>query len=136
MIFQFSENRRSPDRESQIIHSQAMLCRSLRDPEASRRPGFGKRKDADSLQCQRLSIARSLLRNAPVLLMEEATSALDVETERNVLRNILQKSPERTVILTTHRPTVLSMCDRVYRVVDRQITQLDRQEIETIVRSF
>ena len=87
-------------------------------------------------QAQRISIARALLRDAPVLLMDEATSALDVETERNVLKNILQKSPDCTYIITTHRPTVLSMCDRVYRVVDKRITQLDRQEIESISRSF
>ena len=87
-------------------------------------------------QAQRISIARALLRDAPVMLMDEATSALDVETERTVLRSILQKSPDRTFILTTHRPTVLSMCDRVYRVVDKQITRLDQQEINSIVRSF
>ena len=87
-------------------------------------------------QAQRISIARALLRNAPVLLMDEATSALDVETERRVLKNILKKTPDYTVIITTHRPTVLSMCDRVYRVVDKQIALLDQQEIDSIVRSF
>ena len=87
-------------------------------------------------QAQRISIARALLRDAPVMLMDEATSALDVETERLVLRSILQKSPDRTFIITTHRPTVLSMCDRVYRVVDKHITQLDQLEINSIVRNF
>ena len=87
-------------------------------------------------QAQRISIARALLRDAPVILMDEATSALDVETERNVLRNILQKAPEKTFIITTHRPTVLSMCDRVYRVVDKRITQLGQEEIDSIVRNF
>ena len=58
------------------------------------------------------------------------------ETERLVLRNILQKSPGRTFIITTHRPTVLSMCDRGYRVVDRRITRLEQQEIDGIVRNF
>ena len=87
-------------------------------------------------QAQRISIARALLRDAPVMLMDEATSALDVETERLVLRSILQKSPERTFIITTHRPTVLSMCDRVYRVVDKRITKLDQQEINSIARNF
>ena len=87
-------------------------------------------------QAQRISIARALLRDAPVVLMDEATSALDVETEREVLRSVLQKSPGRTFIITTHRPTVLSMCDRVYRVVDKRITRLDQQEINSIVRSF
>ena len=87
-------------------------------------------------QAQRISIARALLRDAPVMLMDEATSALDVETERSVLRNILQKSPGRTFIITTHRPTVLSMCDRVYRVVEKKITRLGDEEVESIVRNF
>lgn len=87
-------------------------------------------------QAQRISIARALLRDAPVLLMDEATSALDVETERKVLKNILRRSPDYTYIITTHRPTVLSMCDRVYRVVDRRVTRLDQQEIDSIVRNF
>ena len=87
-------------------------------------------------QAQRISIARALLRNAPVLLMDEATSALDVETERRVLQNILKKAPDYTIIITTHRPSVLSMCDRVYRVVDRRITRLGQEEIDSIVRSF
>ena len=87
-------------------------------------------------QAQRISIARALLRDAPVMLMDEATSALDVDTEKRVLQNILQKSPEHTYILTTHRPTVLSMCDRVYRVVDKRITRLGSEEISSIVRNF
>ena len=87
-------------------------------------------------QAQRICIARALLRDAPVMLMDEATSALDVETERSVLRNILQKSPGRTFIITTHRPTVLSMCDRVYRVVEKKITKLGDEEVESIVRNF
>ncbi len=95
-----------------------------------------KGKGLSEGQAQRIAIARALLRDAPVMLMDEATSALDVETERNVLKNILQKSPEKTFIITTHRPTVLSMCDKVYRVVDRKITELGQEEVETIVRNF
>ena len=87
-------------------------------------------------QAQRISIARALLRDAPIMLMDEATSALDVETERAVLRNILQKAPGKTFIITTHRPTVLSMCDRVYRVVEKKITRLGEEEINSIVRNF
>ena len=105
-------------------------------PEGINNSIYERGKGLSEGQAQRISIARALLRDAPVLLMDEATSALDVETERNVLRNILQKSPGRTFIITTHRPTVLSMCDRVYRVVDKRITQLDQQEIDSIVRNF
>ena len=105
-------------------------------PEGINNNIYERGKGLSEGQAQRISIARALLRDAPVLLMDEATSALDVETERSVLRNILQKSPGKTFIITTHRPTVLSMCDRVYRVVDRKITQLGQDEIDSIVRNF
>ena len=87
-------------------------------------------------QAQRVAIARALLRDAPVVLLDEATSALDVDTERKVLRNILQKRPDRTIVITTHRPTVLSMCDKVYRVVDTRITALDAADIEKLIQDF
>ena len=56
-------------------------------------------------QTQRISIARALLRDAPVMLMDEATSALDVETERLVLRSILQNP--LTVLLLSLRTGLL-----------------------------
>jgi len=67
-------------------------------------------------QIQRLSIARALIRKAPILLLDEATSSLDVDTERRILMNIKRIKGEVTCILTTHRPSVLGICDRVYRV--------------------
>ncbi len=67
-------------------------------------------------QIQRISIARALLRNAPVLIMDEATSALDAETEQTVLANIMQSYPNRTCVITTHRPSMLQYCNRVYRI--------------------
>lgn len=87
-------------------------------------------------QAQRVAIARALLRDAPVVLLDEATSALDVDTERKVLRNILQKRPDRTIVITTHRPTVLSMCDKVYRVVDTRITALNEEDINKLIQDF
>ena len=87
-------------------------------------------------QAQRIAIARALLRDAPVLLMDEATSALDVATERRVLRSLMESQPGRTCILTTHRPSVLSMCQRVYRVVDSRITELDEEEASHMAMDF
>lgn len=72
-------------------------------------------------QIQRLSIARALLSDAPVLLLDEATSALDIKTERNVLKNIINCEQHRTCIVTTHRPSVLASCDRIYRIADSRM---------------
>ena len=76
-------------------------------------------------QAQRIAIARAMLRDAPILLLDEATSALDVGTERRVLKNIMTANPHRTCVVTTHRPSVLNLCRRVYRVMDHAVTQLD-----------
>lgn len=87
-------------------------------------------------QAQRLSIARALLRDAPLLLLDEATSALDVATERRVLRNIMNDEKPRTCVVTTHRPTVLSACTRVYAIRDKQCVVLNDEEIDELVRGF
>ncbi len=87
-------------------------------------------------QNQRLSIARALLKDSPVLLMDEATSALDVATERKVLDNIMKKNPKKTVILTTHRPTVLAMCDRVYRIADKKTNVIGKDDIQRLMDDF
>lgn len=87
-------------------------------------------------QAQRISIARAVLRDAPILLLDEATSALDVATERQVLRNIMHRHPNKTCIVTTHRPSVLNLCQRIYRVIDTKVTQLDEQASNQIVQDF
>lgn len=87
-------------------------------------------------QAQRIAIARAVLRDAPIMLLDEATSALDVETERKVLRNIIQKKPNKTCIVATHRPSVLNMCQRVYRVMDTKVTQLNEAEASKMIMDF
>ena len=87
-------------------------------------------------QAQRLSIARALLRKSPILLLDEATSALDVATERKVLKNIMQDTYPRTCIVTTHRPTVLNICTRVYAIRDKRCEVLDEVEIKKMVKEF
>lgn len=87
-------------------------------------------------QAQRIAIARALLRDAPVLLLDEATSALDVATERSILRNLVQQYPHKTCIVTTHRPTVIGLCRRVYQVSDGALRQLSSQEAQRMAMDF
>lgn len=87
-------------------------------------------------QAQRIAIARAVLRNAPILLLDEATSALDVGTERRVLRRIMERNPNRTCIVTTHRPTVLNLCKRVYRVIGQSVTELDEEASAQMAMDF
>ena len=82
-------------------------------------------------QAQRISIARALLRNAPILIMDEATSALDAATEERVLKNIMGSS-ERTCILTTHRDSMLKYCDRIYKITPDGKTEELKNRTEEI----
>ena len=75
-------------------------------------------------QAQRLAIARALLKNAPILILDEATSALDIETEERVLKNIMKKDRNRTCIVTTHRPSVLSVSDHIYEIREGKLKKL------------
>lgn len=61
-------------------------------------------------QAQRLAIARAVLGGAPILLLDECTSALDAETEQKVLRRI-RDLEGRTCIAVTHRPAAIALCD-------------------------
>ena len=63
-------------------------------------------------QMQRLSIARAIYSGAPILLLDESTSALDEATEKRLLENI-RGMTDKTVVIVTHRKAALSICDRV-----------------------
>jgi len=87
-------------------------------------------------QNQRLSIARAILRDSPILLLDEATSALDIVTERRVLKNIMKLNSKKTCIVTTHRPSVLTMCDRVYKISNSEVNLISNAEVEQMIVDF
>lgn len=84
-------------------------------------------------QIQRLSIARALLADTPILLLDEATSALDPATARKIFKNIMSGDECRTCIMTTHRPSVLEMCSRVYRISDESMEELSQSQIDELM---
>lgn len=81
-------------------------------------------------QAQRLSIARAMLRDAPILLLDEVTSALDEQTEQRVLDNIIRHCPNKTCIVATHRPSVLKHCKRIYRITNKSIEPVELEQAE------
>lgn len=87
-------------------------------------------------QAQRLSIARAILRKSPILLLDEATSALDVATERRLLKNLMKDEYPRTCLVTTHRPTVLEVCTRVYAIRNKHLEVLTEEEIQKEEQMF
>ena len=81
-------------------------------------------------QAQRLAIARALVRRSPVLLLDEVTSALDRQTEQQVLENLVRRGV--TTLVITHRMSVLSLCGGAYRVEGGQVCPLTEEELRTL----
>jgi ATP-binding cassette subfamily B protein len=74
-------------------------------------------------QKQRATIARALCSGAPFLLLDDALSAVDAETEREIFEGILSVRGERTVLFSTHRMASLSRCDRILVLAGGRIAE-------------
>jgi len=70
---------------------------------------------------QRLCLARALLRRPWLLVLDEATSAIDVPGERQILKGILGLKPRPTIVMIAHRDESLSSCDRIIRIENGRI---------------
>ena len=81
-------------------------------------------------QAQRLAIARAVLGGAPVLLLDECTSALDAQTEQKVLQR-LKALPDRTCIAVTHRSAAMELCDWRLEVENGKILAAANQKSDT-----
>ncbi|XOF35439.1 MAG: ABC transporter ATP-binding protein [Candidatus Electrothrix sp. YB6] len=76
-------------------------------------------------QCQRIAIARALYGNPEVLVLDEATSGLDIETERKILQEIRQIGAGTTVITVTHRRSSVDAGQIVYQLDSKNLCQLE-----------
>jgi ATP-binding cassette subfamily B protein len=76
---------------------------------------------------QRISLARALLKDAPILLLDEPTSSVDVGTEAAMVETLERLMQDRTTILITHRDTPLQACDVVIRMENGKLVPLARQ---------
>ncbi|MEJ2453354.1 MAG: thiol reductant ABC exporter subunit CydC [Candidatus Thiodiazotropha sp.] len=74
-------------------------------------------------QTRRLAIARALLKDAPILILDEPTEGLDPHTERQMMRNILQWTEGRSLLLVTHRVQGLEMMDEILMLDDGGISE-------------
>jgi ATP-binding cassette subfamily B protein len=67
---------------------------------------------------QRVSLARAFLKDAPILVLDEPTSSIDLETEAEIARSLGQLMRGRTTFMIAHRPSTLRDCDRILEIED------------------
>jgi len=72
-------------------------------------------------QRQRIGIARAIYKDTPILLMDEATSNLDIKTEKKVIDSILKMTPRKTIIAVAHRTSTIESANKVYEVRNGKI---------------
>ncbi|MCP1995965.1 ABC transporter ATP-binding protein [Flavobacterium sp. HSC-61S13] len=79
-------------------------------------------------QKQRVSIARALIKDAPILLLDDSLSAVDTETEETILKNLEQHSKDKTTIIVTHRVSSAKNADQIIILDDGKILQQGSHE--------
>lgn len=75
-------------------------------------------------QRQRIALARALYKEPEILVMDEATAALDVETEKAVIDSIRMVKKNKTLIIATHRISLANECDLIYKIENQKIVQV------------
>ena len=74
-------------------------------------------------QAQRVGLARAVLRNPPILILDEATSNLDLATEASILRNLLTSRAGRSTVIVSHRASVTVLASRHLHLSDHVLTE-------------
>ena len=79
-------------------------------------------------EAQRISIARAFLKNAPVLILDEATAFADPDNEQNVQAAFENLSKDKTVVMIAHRLSTITNADRIYVLKDGTVEEAGNHE--------
>ena len=79
-------------------------------------------------QKQRISIARALLKDAPILILDDSVSAVDTKTEKNILENLRATRAGKTTILIAHRISTIEKMDKILFLEDGKLEAVGTHE--------
>jgi ABC-type multidrug transport system fused ATPase/permease subunit len=91
---------------------------SLKDGFHTKVGEFGDRISGG--QRQRIGIARALYKDPQILILDEYTNALDIETEKEIVKEVNSLKSNKTIITITHKSSSLKFCDKIYKLTEKE----------------
>tara|TARA_B100001029_G_C14776953_1_gene294364 strand:- start:47 stop:619 length:573 start_codon:yes stop_codon:yes gene_type:complete len=84
-------------------------------------------------QIQRIAIARAIYRKPQILFFDEATNALDINTEEKLLNNLFQEDIQYTIFLISHKFQALKRCDKIYLLNNQSLENVSFKELDKVL---
>lgn len=114
--------------EMWAVLEQTNLSAFLRSEEGLDTKLAEKASNLSGGQCQRLALARALLHDSPVYIFDEATSNIDVESENDIMEQILLLAKKKSVLLISHRLANITKADIIYAMEQGEVKECGTHE--------
>ena len=121
-------NPNATEDEMWAVLEQTNLAAFLRNEEGLDTKLAEKASNLSGGQCQRLALARALLHDSPVYIFDEATSNIDVESENDIMEQILLLAKKKSVLLISHRLANITKADMIYAMEQGEIKEYGTHE--------
>ena len=121
-------NPNSTEDEMWAVLEQTNLAAFLRNEEGLDTKLAEKASNLSGGQCQRLALARALLHDSPVYIFDEATSNIDVESENDIMEQILLLAKKKSVLLISHRLANITKADIIYAMEQGEVKECGTHE--------
>ena len=121
-------NPNATEDEMWAVLEQTNLAAFLRNEEGLDTKLAEKASNFSGGQCQRLALARALLHDSPVYIFDEATSNIDVESENDIMEQILLLAKKKSVLLISHRLANITKADMIYAMEQGEVEECGTHE--------
>ena len=121
-------NPNATEDEIWAVLEQTNLAAFLRNEEGLDTKLAEKASNLSGGQCQRLALARALLHDSPVYIFDEATSNIDVESEHDIMEQILLLAKKKSVLLISHRLANITKADMIYAMEQGEVKECGTHE--------